>query len=152
KLPPISVSIGHAWAVGGRANYLLPAGYSDDDVVGLRLQKTANVEIKVLSNHKPIWKGNVVVPLPDTYALPIPRAALFGNQNFSLSLSEAGAIQSVDYGKLSGAAGALNAAQSVANAPTQAMANQVADVKAQADLIAQTQRLLRCQTHPTTCN
>ena len=150
-LPVIQVSVGRAQTLGGRASYLASQDFLDQEVVRLRLQRTADIEIKILSGAKTIWKGTVIAPMGGTYSLPIPRAALFGKQNFSLTLSEAGAVQSIDYGKLSGAAGALNAAQSVAMAPPQITTNEAADVKAKADLIAQTQRLLRCQTHPSTC-
>jgi hypothetical protein len=169
KLPPIEVSIGHANELGGRAtflpdNYPVDGAYLEDDgytayngylgdgIVGLKLQRTASVEVNISSAHRLIWKGNVIVPLHRTYTLPIPAAALFGQQTFTLQLSEAGAIQSIDYGKTSGASGALNAAGSIATgtAPESA-ANKAADIKAQADLIAQTQRLLRCHTHPATC-
>ena len=153
RMPPIDVSIGNTNSVGGRATFLRPAGYSDDDIVGLKLQKTANVEIKIYSAHRPIWKGSVIVPMQGTYTLPIPKAALFGKQSFSLALSEAGAVQSIDYGKLSGATGALNAAGSIATASApEATSAKVADIKAQADLIAQTQRLARCHTNPVSCN
>ena len=151
NLPPIEVSIGRAQPIGSRASYT-PVVASQDQVIELALQNTADVEIKIFSAHKPIWAGTVIAPMPGGYTLPIPRGALFGKQNFTLTLSEAGAIQAIDYGKLSGASGALNAAQAVAGAGPQIISNQAADVKAQADLIAQTQRLARCQASPATCN
>jgi hypothetical protein len=84
--------------------------------------------------------------------LPIPKAALFGKQTFSLSLSEAGTITAVDYGKQTGAAGALNAAGSIATAvDPETPTAKAADLKAQADIIAQQQRLLRCQRAPASC-
>jgi hypothetical protein len=151
KLPSIEVKIGNAPAIGSRASYRPSPGFQGS-TVPLALQKTADVEINILSAHKSIWKGTITAPLPDEYILPIPRGALFGKQNFTLSLSEAGAVQSIDYGKLSGASGALNGAQSIAGAGPQITTNETADVKAKADLIAQTQRLTRCQTNPATCN
>jgi hypothetical protein len=151
NLPAVEVSIGRSQPRASRASYSPPAE-PQDSVVELALQNTADVEIKILSAYRPIWKGTVVAPLPGGYTLPIPRGALFGKQNFTLSLSEAGAIQSIDYGKLSGASGALNAAQAVAGAGPQITANVVNDAKTKADEIAQTQRLMRCQTHPATCN
>jgi hypothetical protein len=99
-----------------------------------------------------IWKGTVAIPSRETYQLPIPKAALFGVQKFSLSLSEAGAITAVNYGKNTGAAGAANAGASIATALTpESTAARAADLKAQADLIAQQQRLHRCQTNPAAC-
>jgi hypothetical protein len=154
-LPAIEASVGMARAIEGRATYSRLVGYSQDEIVPLRLQRTADVEIKVLSAHRPVWMGTVIVPMPREYGenvLPIPRAALFGKQSFSLTLSEAGAIQTIDYGKLSGASDALSAATYVAGSGPQITSNEVADVKAKADLIAQTQRLTRCQTNPANCN
>jgi hypothetical protein len=145
-LPVVEAKIGRP-SVGERAT----AYAAEDYDVPLYLQNTAKVEVSVLSDHHVISKALVTVPMPGTYALPIPRAALFGKQNFGITLSEAGAIQSVDYGKLSGAAGALNAAGAVANAGPQIVANEAADIKAKADLIAQTQRLLQCHTNPSAC-
>jgi hypothetical protein len=93
-----------------------------------------------------------MIPLRDTYALPIPRAAVFGKQSFALTLSEAGAVTAIDYGKLTGAASPLNVATAAANAAAPASsATQAAEVKAQADLIAQQQRLARCQAQPEKC-
>jgi hypothetical protein len=58
----------------------------------------------------------------------------------------------VDYGKSNGAAGALNASNAIltAGAP-ESTASKAADIKAQADLIAQQQRLVRCQAKPESC-
>jgi hypothetical protein len=50
--------------------------------------------------------------------LPIPKAALFGGEQFSLTLSESGAVTSLSYGKTSGAPAALGAANSVATTIT----------------------------------
>lgn len=151
KLPTIEVSIGRAQPIVSRASFRPTPGLASA-AVPLELQNTADIQINIQSAHRPIWKGTVTAPMPGEYILPVPRAALFGKQNFSITLSEAGVVQSIDYGKFSGAAGALNAAQAVAGAGQQITSNEAADVKAKADLIAQTQRLTRCQTNPATCN
>ena len=96
--------------------------------------------------------AKLTAPDAQTYVLPIPKAALFGKQSFSLALSEAGVITSVEYGKNTGAASVLNAAGAAATAQApETTAAKAADVKAQADLIAQQQRLARCQANPAQC-
>jgi hypothetical protein len=77
------------------------------------------------------------------------KAALFGKQTFTVSLSEAGAVMSVGYGKNAGTASALNAIGAIVN--TETAAAKAAELKAQADLIAQQQRLVLCQTKPDQC-
>lgn len=118
----------------------------------LTLQATGKVRVDLTAQGQSIWTGTIQVPLPQTYLLPIPKAALFGKQSFSLSLSEAGAVTSVDYGKNTGAASALNAAGAIATAAApETVAAKAAEVKAQADLIAQQQRLARCHANPAQC-
>jgi hypothetical protein len=118
----------------------------------LTLQRIANVQVDVLAKGSSIFSTNIALPQSTTYELAIPKAAVFGKQSFSLTLAESGAVTSVDYGKLSGASGALNAATSaVGAAAPESTANKAAEVKSQADLIAQQQRLVRCQAQPDKC-
>jgi hypothetical protein len=159
RLPEFALT-GTAFETGSRVVNLSALG-SDPrgNAVNLTLQKVATVEIRITADKqntsdgkKTIWKGNVPIPTAQTYDLPIPTAALFGTQKLGLTLSEAGAITAVDYGKNSGAAGATNAANSVATALTpETTSARAGDIKAQADVIAQQQRLNRCQANPTTC-
>jgi hypothetical protein len=122
------------------------------DAIFLTLQRTANVQVDVLAKGSSIFSTTVALPLPATYQLAIPKAAVFGKQSFSLTLAESGAVTAVDYGKLSGASGALNAATSAAGAAApESTANKAAELKAQADLIVQQQRLARCQAQPDKC-
>jgi hypothetical protein len=159
KLPNFTLSIGKPFDAGSRAFNVSAVNGGIGDYVNLTLQRVATVEINIIADKqntstgtKAIWKGNVPIPTADTYDLPIPTAALFGTQKFVLNLSEAGVVTAVDYGKSTGAAGAANAAGSIATALTpESATSKVADIKAQADLIAQQQRLNRCQANPTTC-
>ncbi len=149
-LPKMGIQVGTAPPVASGPSYP-DAGHGGDYVL-LQLQSTANVRVDVTASGSSIWTGTVAVPLPQSYALPIPRAALFGKQSFSLALNEAGAVTTVDYGKQSGASGALNAVNAVATAAQpESAASKAADLKAQADIIAQQQRLLRCQSNPSQC-
>lgn len=119
--------------------------------IPLTLQNTANVKIEFTSAGATYASSNVVAPMSGTYTVPIPKAALFGKQSFQLTLTDSGAIKTIDYGTLSGATGALNAANSVATTAEPSATTQAASVKAQADLIVQQQRLVRCQTKPAAC-
>jgi hypothetical protein len=93
-----------------------------------------------------------VAQLGKDYQLPVPRAAAFGKQTFGAAFAESGALTSVQYVSNSGAAGALGSANSLATiAQGETTSAKVAEVKAEADLIAQQQRLLQCQADPKSC-
>ena len=100
-----------------------------------------------------LWQGRVpVAQLGTEYTLPVPRAAAFGKQTFGAAFAESGALTSVQYVSNSGAAGALGAANSLATiAQGETTSAKVAEVKAEADLIAQQQRLLQCKADPKSC-
>jgi hypothetical protein len=118
----------------------------------LELQHTSNAQVEIHAQGASIFTTTLTLPLATTYQLPIPKAAAFGKQTFCLTLAESGAVTAVGYGKLSGASGGLNAATSVAGAAApESTANQAADIKARADLIAQQQRLARCKAQPDKC-
>jgi hypothetical protein len=152
KLPQLQIWISAPSRIGGRAGSFRAAYGSTGAIVELPLQEMMDVKVRITASGATIWSGEVTVPGTGTYTLPIPKAALFGKQSFSLSLAESGAITAVDYGKLSGAAGALNAGNTIAAAvEPESAAAKAADVKAQADLIVQQQRLMKCQRTPATC-
>jgi hypothetical protein len=152
RLPLLQVIINPPSRIKSGASSISSSSGSFDDAVLLTLQETENVQVDVKASGQAIWSGNITIPGKNTYALPIPRAALFGKQNFSLTLSEAGAITQIDYGKNTGAAGPLDAATSAATAAAPgSTASKAAEVKAQADLIAQQQRLARCEANPAQC-
>ena len=86
------------------------------------------------------------------YQLPVPRPAAFGKQTFGAAFLESGALSSVQYSSAAGATqalGALNTLLTAAQGSTTAQA--AAEVKAQADLIVQQQRLVLCQADPENC-
>jgi len=125
----------------------------ESDVVPLTLQKLGFLGVNITQNglveEKVVYSSRVLTPLHETYFLPIPKAALFGKQSISLLLSDAGAVTTFGYGKTAGGGGALNAIGAFENAQT--AATEAADTKAQADLIAQQQRLMLCRTRPDQC-
>lgn len=123
-----------------------------DSYVHLKLQRIALGTMQILSSGTPIWTGTLLVPRAESYELPIPRAALFGKSTFAVEVAESGAVTKLQYGRETGAAGPVNVLTAAATAATpRSAAEQAADMKAQADLIAQSQRLARCQAKPDQC-
>jgi len=131
---------------------------SENNVVKLALQKVGLAEFRFQyceagdDNFKDFGKFNIVVPEDgEVYCLPIPRPALFGKQEFSLELSNAGAITAVGYTSNAGTAtaGVLNSLGAIAN--TQTPAAKAQQLKEENDLIAQEQRRILCTTKPAQC-
>lgn len=150
QLPTLSVNIHAASALASAAYY--PPSSSDGGVVLLTLQKVASVQVDFLVQGQSIATSYILVPQQATYQLPIPKAAMFGKQNFSLSVGDSGAITSIEYGKNTGAGSAVDVLGAAATAAApETTAAKAADVQAQADLIAQQQRLARCQAQPAQC-
>jgi hypothetical protein len=132
-----------------------PSATTGDVLLALNDTASTALTVKVhdaIDGDVAIWNGVATIPEGSIYYLPIPKSALFGKQVFTLSLSDAGAITSVGYEKDNGAAGVLNSVNSAAGAekPTTA-ADEAAQLKAQADIIAQQARLVRCNAQPSAC-
>lgn len=121
------------------------------DEVGLRLQQIGAVIASASDPKGAMGSAKLPVPLKDSFVLPIPKAALFGKQSFSLSLAESGRIAQIGYGRTSGAAAALGAVNALAGAGTAKDTAEAAALKAAADLIAQQQRLNKCLESPADC-
>lgn len=99
-----------------------------------------------------IWSGYVPVgQIGVPYEIPIPSAAVFGKQVFAAAFDESGAVTSIQYGKDSGEAAAVNVAQAAFDALHTTDAEKSAQLKSEADVIAAQQRLVKCQTTPASC-
>ena len=100
-----------------------------------------------------IWSDSVpAAQFGTTYTLPIPAPATFGKQTFAASFAESGALTSVQYVSNTGAGQVLNVFNSALTAAQgQTTEQKAAEVKAQADLIAQQQRLVQCIADPKSC-
>jgi hypothetical protein len=100
-----------------------------------------------------LWQGRVpVAQLGNEYQLPVPRPAVFGKQTFGATFSESGALTSIQYVSGSGASGALAATNSLATiVQGEAASAKIAEVKNEADLILQQQRLIQCKADPKSC-
>lgn len=111
----------------------------------------------------PLWSATLHVPLTREasaivfngndghYAIPVPASAAFGGSQMTLALADSGAVTKLQYGSTSGAASALAATRSVADVIDTSTAERLAEVRGQADLIQQQQRLVRCQADPASC-
>lgn len=137
-----------------------PAAYTGPenprDVVMLHLNHTASAELILTaassSGSSDRLTSTIIVARADTYDLPLPRAAPFGESIVSLGLEESGAITALSYGTKSGIAGAANAGTGILGLyAVDSAAVQAAEVKGEADLIAQLQRLARCRADPAGC-
>ena len=149
KLPLIQLKVDAPVSIES-ASYAGDA--SSSDVVLLSLSKMASASVSVLAEGQKFFSSVVIFPTPESFTLPIPKAALFGKNAFSLSVAESGAITSIEYNKTSGAAGVFNVGNAAATAAAPGTtADQAAQAKAQADLIAQQQRLVRCHAKPASC-
>jgi hypothetical protein len=130
-----------------------PLPHAAGDCVPLTLQKVGLIRLEVQADSEALGNAIVLV-VPDTgdrgtYQLPIPKAAFFGSHKFSITLSDAGAITNISYEKTSGAAGAANSVGAIG--PALSPTALAADLRAQADIIAQQQRLVLCETRPDQC-
>ena len=129
------------------------------DEVPLKLQQTGSLSLKAIPKERtpkekeaePIGSATITVPLLGTFELPIPKAALFGKQSFSLALADSGRITSIGYGSTAGAPGALNALSSVAGVQSAEDSAEAAARQAAADLIAQQSRLSGCLLNHADC-
>jgi hypothetical protein len=124
----------------------------------LELNKVALVNLKVqghagdLLQASQIWAGFVPVPMRETYKVPIPSPQMFGKTMFGIGLSDYGSIISLHYGSANGASDAADAAGAIAKAlQPKSPEDRANELKGEADLIAQQQRLITCQVSPTTC-
>lgn len=100
-----------------------------------------------------VWSGVILVPQHgQTIELPVRRAALFGKQTAAFTFAESGAPTSIKYGKDSGAAASLGAANEILGMATKTDAEDLAALKLEADLIAQQQRIIRCKANPAGCS
>jgi len=126
-----------------------------DVLVTLRQPAAVLFSVKACNSKidgRPLWMGRIPVSQWGTnYGLPIPAAAVFGKQVFGVSIAESGALQSVTYNRSAGAGQAANVLTSAEGADTAAYQNRAAEARAEADMLAQQQRLAACRARPTDC-
>lgn len=100
------------------------------------------------------WESTVpVLSARHTYSIPIPQAALFGQQKFELAIDDSGMVTKIAYDKTNGATDAIGLGQAIVDElkPDSAK-DRAAALNAEADLIKAQQRLIKCKLDPTTCS
>lgn len=124
----------------------------------LELTKVALVSLDVtgyvadLEKKTQIWSAPIPVPTRQSYFLPIPSPPTFGKTAFGISLSDYGSVTSIHYGSTNGGPDLSDAAGNIATAlKPKSTGDRAKEIQDQADLIAQQQRLIVCQTTPTQC-
>jgi hypothetical protein len=130
---------------------------SDDILLHVREPALLKIEIVAGGNpscgEKSIWKESVpVAQLGTEYTLPLPKPTVFGKRAFVAAFAESGSLQSVEFVSNTGAGQLVNvvsAAQTAAKLQT--IAEKADAIKAEADLIAQQQRLTACLAKPADC-
>ncbi|MFM5929989.1 MAG: hypothetical protein ACKOPQ_03680 [Novosphingobium sp.] len=101
---------------------------------------------------KHLWTGYAAVAQSGTeYDLYVPKAALFGKQVFAATFDDAGALTKLQYAKEAGAGGAIGVAQAGFDALQTTQAEKLAAIKAEADMIAAQERLVKCRATPDKC-
>lgn len=86
------------------------------------------------------------------YTLPIPNPPLFGENQLELSLYESGKIKSLKYGTKNAAKGLGSSIVKLNDQfDSQTNAEKAAELKAEADVMAQQQRIVVCQATPESC-
>lgn len=124
----------------------------------LELNKVAVVNLEIdghagdMLQSSQIWGAAVPIPMRETYEVPIPSPAMFGKTAFGIGLSDYGSITSLHYGETNGGPDATDAVGQIAKAlQPKKPEDEANDLKGQADLIAQQQRLIGCEVSPSTC-
>ncbi len=128
-----------------------PAQQVASNEVGLTLQQLGTLSVKASDAQGGVGSRSVPVPLSTTFVVPIPKAALFGKQSFSLTLSDAGRVTNVGYGRTTGVPGALGAVSAIAGQQVTEDNAEAASLKAASDLVAQQQRYTNCRLKPAEC-
>jgi hypothetical protein len=125
-----------------------------DVVLHVRQPGTALVRVSAgEGSGDTLWDGSLVVAqVGKDYTVPIPAGAIFGKEVFAAAFLESGAVSTLQYAKNTDVGQALNVASSVITAAQgKTTAQKVEELKGEADLILQQQRLVQCMADPKNC-
>jgi len=123
----------------------------------IALIEPALVPVKVtlksyVSNESTEYSANIPVPQWGTeYNIPIPKPPMFGTNTLNLSLHETGKIKTLKYGTTNGSKDLGSAFNTLSDKLVETDLEKAASIKAEADVIAQQQRLIGCKTTPEEC-
>lgn len=132
------------------------AGTPSEEVLSAR--EPASVKFKISAsppggNTETIWEGSVpVAQFGVDYPLPLPKPSAFGKEAIAATFLDSGKLSSIQFVTNTGGAAGLNALNAglAATAPT-TTAQKAEQLKAEADLLAQQQRLATCRADPKNC-
>lgn len=158
-------ALGKICLVTGPSMAMKPVGGQQasptDGSIPVELRQPASVDLSVEkmaadncsgTRESLIWQASLQVPQNgEKFIVMVPKPVAFGKQTFNLTLSEAGTITKIGYGKDTGAAQALNAATAVVNAVHQTPAEQTARINDEIGLIAAQRKLVRCLANADDC-
>lgn len=85
------------------------------------------------------------------YSIPVPKPPIFGSNTLNLNLHPSGKIKTLKYGTTNGAKDLGTTINSISEVLAETDAEKAAALKAEADVLAQQQRLLKCKTIPEEC-
>ncbi|MBH9576833.1 hypothetical protein [Inhella proteolytica] len=112
------------------------------------------VDLGLEGKSKPqvIWNQALpIAQLGKRFALPLPKPALFGSSGFAVGFADSGAVTSVQLGSKGGLKAGLDGLSTLAKLPTDMTSAEAAALKAEADKLAQQQRLANCLLKPSDC-
>lgn len=130
---------------------------TNDVLLELREPGLARIKVKAGGSNgcqkETIWDDTIIVAQFGTsYQLPIPKPTAFGKGTLGATFSESGSLTTVQFLGNTGAEQLLSGINSIGNATKgESIQEKLAATKAEADLIAQQQRLIRCLADPEKC-
>lgn len=118
----------------------------------LTLPRMALLEITVRTAEGTIATEHARILHGGTYAVPMPKAKLFGDAKFSLTLADSGAVTAIGYTKKTGVSAAIDSTAAVHAALVPGEAVLAERLGAKSDRIAQQNRLAACMSDPASCH
>ena len=99
-----------------------------------------------------LWNGDFLAPqFGAPYQIMIPKAAVFGKQEFEIAVGESGTLTSVKYGKTNGVSEALVVVNSAAAELQKTDAERTQEANNESDRIKALTRLAKCKADPASC-
>ena len=158
----LSREIGHVCAIveGKKVGRIDPVDYDkkdDDEVITLLSPGSAKINVSAggadACDDEEIWSGQLAAAQAGSpYDIPIPGPRMFGKRTLSVGVTESGALSSIGFTGTASLGQALSVANTAYEASQgQSTAEKAAAVKAEADLIAQQQRLVACLADKPSC-
>ena len=124
----------------------------DNDFIPLQLRSPSQLTMSLKDNKGKSKKAKKTIAGVGTYSVPIPKSAAFGATEFALSLFPTGGIETISYGKESGIGAAADTGKTfLSRFESETAGEKALNFKNEADLIAQQQRLIRCEADPASC-